>query len=570
MLLFLMTAAAFISDDVSFANLGERKIVQLITQRDESLYRAVKGVEDGKLTVVDVGSLEEQTFEKSDLKAIRSNLTDSSIAKVVGVGSWLAWQLQPIFDGAEKRQTVASIQQSAVFVTGNPYSGLMVGDAVDVFRLGEPIKDPNSGEILEAPEQKIAKLEVVSFSEKLMTCRATGEFLTELKVGDVVRPAQPRTSVAVLPFMNSAGQTVESGMNIADETTNGLANLGIPTLERSRTVEILGEQLRQLSLVYEGGDASRVGKLLGAATLVTGRLIRVKAADNRRVTMLSVRLLDVRTGTILKSLELELDSAKLNMTVVSTFPKGGLRRTVDTVTFLTTTNSIGMTFVAIPAGEFMMGSPQFEPGREQGETEHLVTLTQSFELGIHEVTQAQYQQVVRSNPSRFRGANNPVDTVSWDDATGFCRILSALPAEAAAGRSYRLPTEAEWEYACRAGTTTAFSFGDDERQLDRYAWYDKNSGPSTHPVGQLQRNAWGLYDMHGNVWEWCYDWHAPHTAEPVRDPQGPQSGTGRVIRGGAFVFNASDLRVANRDAGVQETRDRNGSGFRVVMSRSGQ
>ena len=249
MFLFLMIAVAFISDDVSFADLGERKIVQLITQRDESLYRAVKGVEDDKLTVVDVGSLEEQTFEKSELKAIRRNLTDSAIAEGVGVGSWLAWQLQPIFDGAERRQTVASIQQAAVFVTGNPYSGLMVGDEVDVFRLGEPIKDPNSGEILEAPEQKIAKLEVVSFSEKLMTCRATGEFLTELKVGDVVRPVQPRTSVAVLPFMNNVGQTVESGVNIADETTNALANLGIPTLERPRTVEILGEQLRQLSLV---------------------------------------------------------------------------------------------------------------------------------------------------------------------------------------------------------------------------------------------------------------------------------------------------------------------------------
>jgi formylglycine-generating enzyme required for sulfatase activity len=131
-------------------------------------------------------------------------------------------------------------------------------------------------------------------------------------------------------------------------------------------------------------------------------------------------------------------------------------------------------------------------------------------MGVHEVTQAQYEQVMGVNPSQFKGANNPVETVRWEDAVGFCRNLSELPAEKAAGRVYRLPTEAEWEYACRAGTTTNYSFGYNDSDLGLYAWYAVNSGGRTHPVGGKKPNSWGLYDMHGNVWEWCQDRFAPY------------------------------------------------------------
>ena len=548
MLLFLMTAAVFISDDVSFANLGERKIVQLVTTSGETLYRAIRRVENDKLTVVDVSTLKEEQFEKSQLKSVRTTASDRTIAEKVGLGQWVAWQLHPIFEGASKPQTIASIQQTAVYVTANPYSGLMIGDKVDVFRLGEPVKDPVTGEEIDIPEQKIAKLEVIDISDRLLTCRPTGEFVIELKVGDVVRPTEPRTSVAVLPFMNTAGAPVQSGVSMADETTNALVNLGIPTLERARTVEILGEQLRQLSLVYEGGDASRVGKLLGAATLVTGRLIG--ATDKRKVITLSIRLLDVRTGSILKSFEIELNSTKLDMTAVSIFPKGGVPDTADTPAIPTTTNSIGMTFVVIPAGEFMMGSPQFEAGREQGETQHRVTLTQSFGMGIFEVTQAQYEQVVGSNRSGFRGANNPVETVSWKGAVAFCGKLSSLPAERAAGRVYRLPTEAEWEYACRAGTTTVYSFGDDAKDLGKYAWFGDNSDKTTHGVGEKLPNGWGLYDMHGNVWEWCSD----------------EMGS---CRGGCLSDDATGCRTA-RFANVPSYRHYSTRGFRVALSLAGQ
>ena len=134
------------------------------------------------------------------------------------------------------------------------------------------------------------------------------------------------------------------------------------------------------------------------------------------------------------------------------------------------TNSIGMKLRLIPAGEFMMGSPATEKDRDDDETQHRVTITKTFYLGVTEVTQEQYQKVMGKNPSHFKGPQNPVETVSWDDAVEFCRKLSAMPAEKTAGHVYRLPTEAEWEYACRAGTTTAYGFGDDRSGLGVYGW----------------------------------------------------------------------------------------------------
>jgi formylglycine-generating enzyme required for sulfatase activity len=223
-------------------------------------------------------------------------------------------------------------------------------------------------------------------------------------------------------------------------------------------------------------------------------------------------------------------------------------------------SAIGMDFKLIPAGTFIMG---------ERDKPHEVTLTQPFKMGVHEVTQAQYQQVMGNNPSEFKGANNPVEMVSWEDAVKFCRKLSALPAEKAAGNVYRLPTEAEWEYACRAGTTTKYSFGDDESDLADYAWYGDNSGSKTHPAGVKQPNAWGLYDMHGNVWEWCQDWYGDYSSGAVRDPTGPSSGSSRVIRGGSWSFTAEFCRSASRDWYLPSSRNYS-FGFRVSLSPSGK
>ena len=172
-----------------------------------------------------------------------------------------------------------------------------------------------------------------------------------------------------------------------------------------------------------------------------------------------------------------------------------------------------------------------------------------FSIGIHEVTQSQYEAVMGINPSASKVPNEPVENVSWDDAVAFCAKLSALPAELAAGRVYRLPTEAEWEYACRAGTTTEYSFGDDAKDLGKYAWFDDNSGQTTHAVGEKRPNAWGLYDMHGNVWEWCSD----------------EEGSRRVYRGGGWYRGAALCRTASRSRSGPSFRS-NFIGFRLALS----
>jgi formylglycine-generating enzyme required for sulfatase activity len=203
-------------------------------------------------------------------------------------------------------------------------------------------------------------------------------------------------------------------------------------------------------------------------------------------------------------------------------------------------NSLGMPFVLIPAGEFLMGSAD---GDDDELPVHTVRISQPFYLGQYAVTQGQWQAVMESNPSRFTGdPNRPVETVSWEDVQDFIRRLHAREG----GATYRLPTEAEWEYAARAGSTTAYSFGDDPRQLSEYAWYHENAGGQTHPVGQLKPNAWGLYDMHGNVWEWVQDWYGSYTAGAAVDPAGPSSGSRRVIRGGGWGRGAGHGRSAYR------------------------
>ena len=172
---------------------------------------------------------------------------------------------------------------------------------------------------------------------------------------------------------------------------------------------------------------------------------------------------------------------------------------------------------------------------------HVVTLTKPFYMGKFTVTQEQYQQVMGTNPSNFKGKDNPVEMVSWDDAQEFCKKVNAASAQAV-----RLPTEAEWEYACRAGTSTKYYSGDSEEDLKRVAWYYANSGNTTHPVGQKEPNRFGLYDMHGNVWQWCQDWYGEYKADAVADPQGSAQGAYRVLRGGSWSDNPGYCRSAYR------------------------
>ena len=240
------------------------------------------------------------------------------------------------------------------------------------------------------------------------------------------------------------------------------------------------------------------------------------------------------------------------------------------------TNSIGVKLVLIPKGTFMMGSPESEEGRDKDdETQHEVTISKDYYLGVYEVTQAQYEKVMGKNPSHFQGAivgnenaDLPVENVSWDDAVEFCKKLSDLPEEKKTGREYRLPTEAQWEYACRAGSKTAYSFDDEEGLLPEYGWFKRNSSNRTHTVGLLEPNAWGLFDLHGNVWEWCSDWFGEYPMGAVSERTAPKEGTDRVFRGGVWDGGAALCRSANRSWVTPVVR-RSINGFRLALSPSG-
>ena len=241
----------------------------------------------------------------------------------------------------------------------------------------------------------------------------------------------------------------------------------------------------------------------------------------------------------------------------------------------TITNSIGMKLVLIPKGKFTMGSPESEEARFDDETQHEVTISKDYYLGVHEVTQAQYEKVMGTKPSYFQGdetkgssSNHPVEQVSWEEAVEFCKKLSDLPEEKAAGRVYRLPTEAQWEYACRAGSKSAYISGESSKSLGDYAWFGGNSNGQTHPVGEKKANAWGLYDMHGNVWEWCSDWYGDYPKGAVSDPVGIRGGSYRVIRGGGWNDVAAYCRSAYRHWYVPSFR-RSYIGFRLALSSSG-
>jgi formylglycine-generating enzyme required for sulfatase activity len=228
-----------------------------------------------------------------------------------------------------------------------------------------------------------------------------------------------------------------------------------------------------------------------------------------------------------------------------------------------------MTFAWIPPGTFLMGSPPDEAEREDNETQHHVTLTEGFYLGIHPVTQAQWQAVMGNNPSNFQGEKLPVETVSWEDCRKFCEKLSRMD-----GKRYRLPTEAEWEYACRAGTATPFNFGDtiDTEQANyagnyRFGQSKKRfDRQQTTPVGSFPPSGWGLFDMHGNVWEWCTDWFGAkyYKRSPRQNPQGPKHGDRRVLRGGSWGNHDWICRAAYRNTLPPGLRVVN-IGFRVVL-----
>ena len=251
-------------------------------------------------------------------------------------------------------------------------------------------------------------------------------------------------------------------------------------------------------------------------------------------------------------------------------------------------------FIRVASGQFILGSPPDEPGRDEDERLHLVTFTRSFFISDHEVTQAEWRALMGWNNSDYLAENRPVEKVTWFDCVEFCNrksraagfgvaytitnpqtsghhIIAATVAWDRNATGYRLPTEAEWEYACRATSLPAFCNGEIselecgvDSNLTVVGWYCGNAGTSTHAVKGKQPNSWNLYDMHGNVWEWCWDWYAPYASAGVIDPAGGASGSTRVLRGGAWNYNATYCRSAYRRSDASPGYSYHDIGVRLV------
>jgi formylglycine-generating enzyme required for sulfatase activity len=234
------------------------------------------------------------------------------------------------------------------------------------------------------------------------------------------------------------------------------------------------------------------------------------------------------------------------------------RKAGDQTLDLQLAEGVVMKLALIPAGKFTLGRPAEEAGRFDNEgPQREVSIPKCFYMGVCEVSQAEYEAVMANNPSQFKDLTRPVEQVSWDEAVEFCNNVSQMT-----GRTVRLPTEAEWEYACRAGSKGRFSFGDSDADLGAHAWFGGNSGNMSHPVGRKKPNAWGLYDMHGNIDEWCADGYAD-TILP--GPGGPTPGAARVLRGGSWFNDAGYCRSAGRIGSSPVNRD-GYIGFRVVVA----
>lgn len=236
-------------------------------------------------------------------------------------------------------------------------------------------------------------------------------------------------------------------------------------------------------------------------------------------------------------------------------------------------HGVRLDLTRVSAGEFTMGSSAGR-GRDSERPARRAKIGSDYYLGRFPVTQEQYQALADENPSRFTGARHPVDSVAWSDARAFCRKLRshlALCPDAFGGievsaAEVGLPTEAQWEYACRAGTDTAYFFGNDAGPLVDFGWFSKNSDHSTRPVGELRPNPWGLCDMYGNVWEWCGDYWAPdYSGAAFEDPAGPSAGHRRILRGGSWSYYAKDCRSARRHAAPAEEATAN-YGFRIALT----
>jgi serine/threonine protein kinase/formylglycine-generating enzyme required for sulfatase activity len=360
--------------------------------------------------------------------------------------------------------------------------------------------------------------------------------------------------VAEAMILDAAEQYSRGELSSAASTVVNALNVNATVVQTTLTLpENLALRQAMIADCRSKFDAARSGSDWEGAVRIATAVARLEAKEAGWVE------------TVISELPPEF-IAELPAVTLNTLPAAMIRK------LPALRNSIGIELKLLPAGTFTMGA-----GGPEGP--HKVTLSKPFYMGVYEVTNKHFERVMGSVPSKWKDKDLPVESVTWNEADEFCRRLSELPDEQAAGRSYRLPTNAEWEYACRAGSSEEYAFGRVEStgggvtkdtydtQISPHGWDSNNSGSKTHPVGKKLPNSWGLHDMHGNVSEWCDEWFGKYPAGDTTDPRGPPNGEGRVIRGGDWNENFGAWRSAYRVWGDSRTKAP-ALGFRVALSLS--
>jgi len=511
---------------VNFLIIPEDAVLEIAGKKQNAPYRAIP-LKEGNLSVK-VSKAGFKTQTRTIEVSAKKNLFEFTLEEIIQELQSVTIRSEPkgadfFVDGINKGQT-----DKGVFLYPNSYDvKWSLSGYVDVQQTLE-VKENGKNE----------------FSVKLE--KNTG------KLSWSVNPSNAKLLINKEDFTNASQAELAPGRYLIELSADGYDS-------QSETIELKrGENLRKtwsleqqtggLQFMIDPVDA-KVSLKRGSQTVETWtglKILKNLAVGTYQITA-EMNGFETKTQTVTitkdktQAVELKLEKSKAISATGKTY-----------------TNSIGMEFVLIPSGTFKMGSSN---GESDEKPIHSVTISEAFYMGKYEVTQKEWKAVMGDNPSSFKGDKLPVEQVSWNDIQEFIKKLN----QKEGGTKYRLPTEAEWEYAARAGSNSKWSFGDNESQLGDYAWYGSNSNSQTHPVGQKKPNKYGLYDVHGNVWEWVQDWYDSnyYSSSPKTDSKGPSSGSLRVFRGGGWYSDAEYTRSADRDFDNPEYGFSN-IGFRLV------
>lgn len=381
--------------------------------------------------------------------------------------------------------------------------------------------------------------------------------------------------IAILETVDKAGD-VKYGVELSVRNSLTIAITmvdGYEGLDRVNTAEVLGEHNFQRTGYVSDEQIRALGNATGASYI----LISEVAYLDEQTFLLTASIIDIISAKVVKSAReqtatdaeaitegcKELAKKLLGVGKSQSISNRTLKNSNSNgsnIEYIENVLNLNMKMAYVEGGTFTMGATQEQSGNASNDElpTHSVQLD-SYYMSVTEITQAQWQAVMGTNPSYFKGGNRPVENVTWHDAQAFCRELSNIT-----GKTYLLPTEAQWEYAARGGKMSRQNKYSGSYAVDAVAWYDDNSGGTTHDVGTKRPNELGIYDMSGNVWEWCSDWYGSYSSTAQINPTGPSSGSTRVLRGGGWTLDAGYCRVANRDYGSPSSRNRI-NGFRVVL-----